>query len=44
MAYKSERERVKEAYPYRSWWIKVDAMSEEQIHALFVKFRQKGKI
>lgn len=44
MAYKSERERVKEAYPYKSWWIKVNAMTEAQIHALFIKFRREGKI
>jgi hypothetical protein len=40
----STRELVKQAYPYKSWYIKVDKMTDAQIYALFLRLRREGKI
>ena len=44
MASKSPRELVKEVYPYKKWWVKVDRMTDAQVYALLVRFRNEGKL
>lgn len=38
------RDKVKEAYPGAEWKRKVNNMGENQIIALYYKFRNEGKI
>jgi len=40
----SERELLKQAYPYPTWWAKVNKMSDAQVHAIFIQMRLKGKV
>ena len=44
MARMSERELIKQAYPNPTWAKKVDAMGEQQVHALYIRLRNQGKI
>ena len=38
------KELVKQAYPYRKWWDKVDKMTDSQIYVLLIRLRNQGKI
>ena len=38
------RELLKQVYPYKTWWAKVDKMTDAQVTALFLKFRSQGKV
>lgn len=40
----SERELLKQAYPYKTWWVKVDKMSDAQVHATLMRLKSKGKV
>jgi len=40
----SQRELVKSVYPSKTWAAKVDKMSDAQVHAVFLKFKQTGKL
>jgi len=44
MSYKTTRELIKEAYPYKRWWAKVDKMTAEQVIATFLRLRKKGVV
>lgn len=44
MGNQKEREKVKEAYPYKAWWDKVNKMTDGQVYALFLRLRREGKI
>ena len=39
-----EREAVKKVYPYKRWWKKVDAMTDQQVIALFYRFKRENKL
>lgn len=38
------RELVKQAYPTKSWGLKVDKMSDTQVYAIFTRLKRQGKI
>jgi hypothetical protein len=44
MASMSERELLKQVYPYPRWWAKVDKMSDAQVHATFIRMKQERKV
>lgn len=39
-----KREELKRLYPYKKWITKVNAMSDNQIVALYLKYRREGKL
>ena len=38
------KEQVKQAYPYKTWWIKVDKMSDAQIYATYLRLKAQNKL
>lgn len=44
MTTSQERERLKEVYPSKKWTDKVNAMSDSQVHAVFVRLKNQGKM
>ena len=39
-----EREAIRRAYPGAKWRDKVDKMAGSQVHAVFMKLKQNGKL
>jgi hypothetical protein len=40
----NKRERLSMVYPSRSWAVKVRNMQDNQVIALYLKFKREGKI
>lgn len=41
----NKREELKKAYPNsKSWWARVDKMSESQVVAIYLKLKRQGKV
>jgi hypothetical protein len=40
----SKRELIKQAYPTKSWAVKVNGMSESQVIAVYFRLIRQGKI
>lgn len=41
---KKEREALKGAYSGDKWQAKVELMTDSQVHAIFLRLRQQGKV
>lgn len=39
-----EREAIRQVYPGRKWSNKVDAMSDQQVAAVYLRFKAAGKV
>jgi len=37
----SERELLKQIFPYKKWWAKVDKMTDAQVHATYLRLKRK---
>jgi len=40
----ANRELVKQAYPSKTWGLKVDKMSDTQVFAVMLRLKRQGKI
>lgn len=38
------REAVKQVYPYKTWYERVNKMTEAQVVALYMRFKAQGKL